>query len=234
MWVYLAPLFNNSNLFSATLALCNLEHQEYREFLTHWWVKKKNHPFFSHRMGNLWPFSTAHSEDMTVTRMCSSFQICYFWFRLQAHMKHPQSWSWRQLHLIQLLAPMFSSPTLKPTQHISAFTSSITIKTKLLFAVDVIPTQSSTFLCPVTHSNFTSGVRLMCWEIIWTCLNLWKVKSIFSNIFSCTNISSRAVIFMPSVTARWLYMVKLQLFKMWIYNTDNGSPTTVTFQTCHL
>lgn len=156
-------------------------------------------------------------------------------FTWKACVEHPRSWSWRQLHLIQLLAPMFSSPMLKPTLHVPAFTSSITIKTKLLLAVDhVIPTQSSTFLCPVTHSNFTSVVRLMCWEITWTCLNVWKAKSIFSNIFSCKSIFSRAVIFMPSVKTWWLYMVKLQLSKMWIYNADNGSPITVTFQMCHL
>lgn len=113
---------------------------------------------------------------------------------------------------------------LKPTQHVPAFTLFIIIKTKPLLAVDhVTPTQSSTFSCLVTHSNFTS-VRLMCCEITWTCPNLWKLKSIFSNIFSYKNICSRAVIFMASVKAQWLYMVKLQLSKMRIYNTYNGSP----------
>lgn len=38
---------------------------------------------------------------------------------------------------------------------------------------------------------------------------------------------------MPSFKAEWLYTVKLQPFKMWIYNTYNGSPITITFQTWH-
>lgn len=81
-------------------------------------------------------------------------------------------------------------------------------------------------------TNFAS-LSLMCWATTWTCLNLWKVESIFSCIFCYKNTCSRAVIFMPSFKAEWLYTVKLQPSKMWIYNTYNGSPVTVTFQMWH-
>lgn len=38
---------------------------------------------------------------------------------------------------------------------------------------------------------------------------------------------------MPSFKAEWLYTVKLQPSKTWIYNTYNGSPITITFQMWH-
>lgn len=81
-------------------------------------------------------------------------------------------------------------------------------------------------------ANFTS-LSLMHWATTSRCQNLWKAKSIFSCIFCYKNMSSRAVIFMPSFKVEWLYTVKLQPSKMWIYNTYNGSPVTITFQMWH-
>lgn len=151
MWVYLAPLFSNSNLFPATLVLCSLECGEDKEFsisqngefvaLFH--ITQPGHDCNTYGVKQLLP------DSLLLISPAS----------MQEHprgcVEHPQSWSWRQLHLIELLAPMFSSPMLKPTQHVPAFPLFTTIKTKWLFAVDhVIPTQSSTFLCPVNSLKF--------------------------------------------------------------------------------